>query len=310
MRKTFIDTLAELARHDKNIFLLTGDLGFSVFEGFAEEFKDQFINCGVMEQSMISIAAGLALSGKKPYVYSIIPFATMRPFEQIRNDICYQNLNVKIIGIGAGFAYGALGSTHYAIEDIAILRSLPNITILSPADAVETKALTLQSYQKPGPAYMRILKPEKNLVPVEITTVLSQPSVIQEGQDGVIITTGACLETGIAVVEKLKLQKLHLKLISMHTLKPVDEKALVALLAGQKNIFTLEEHRVSGGLGSIVAQVIMKHGLGATSLQSFGVDDSYEIITGHQEYLAAHYQLDTDSVYQKIIKSFNVRPTN
>ena len=128
MRKTFINTLTELARKDKDIMLLTGDLGFSVFEDFAKEFPGQFINCGIMEQSMVSIAAGLALCGKKPYVYSIIPFATMRPFEQIRNDICYQNLNVKIVGIGAGFAYGALASTHYAIEDVATLKSLPNIT--------------------------------------------------------------------------------------------------------------------------------------------------------------------------------------
>ena len=303
MRKTFIDTLTILARKDKNIFLLTGDLGFSVFEDFAKEFPERFINCGVMEQSMISIAAGLALEGKKPYVYSIIPFLTMRPFEQIRNDICYQNANVKIIGIGAGFAYGALGSTHYAIEDIAILKSLPNITILSPADSIETKALTLQLHQKPGPAYMRLLKPEKNLLPPGTTTVLSQPSVIQEGKDGVIITTGACLETGIAVVKKLKLQKLNLKLISMHTLKPIDEKMLVEQLKNQKKIFTLEEHRVSGGLGSIISQIITKNELGNISLQSFGVDDSYQPITGHQDYLEAHYHLDSDSVYEKIVKA-------
>src|SRR3989338_10163182 len=154
MRKTFINTLTELARKDKYIMLLTGDLGYSVFEDFAKEFPGRFINCGVMEQSMISIAAGLALSGKKPYVYSIIPFATMRPFEQIRNDICYQNLNVKIIGVGTGFAYGPLASTHYAIEDIAILKSLPNIAVLSPADSVETKALVLQSYEQKIPTYI------------------------------------------------------------------------------------------------------------------------------------------------------------
>lgn len=303
MRKTFINTLTELARKDKDIFLLTGDLGFSVFENFAKELPDQFINCGVMEQSMISIAAGLALNGKKPYVYSIIPFATMRPFEQIRNDICYQNANVKIIGIGAGFAYGAFGSTHYAIEDIAILKSLPNITILSPADDMETKAITLQLHQKLGPAYMRLLKPEKNLLPPGTVTVISKPSIIQEGKDGVIITTGACLETGIAVAKKLQLQKINLKLISMHTLKPIDEKMLVEQLMGQKRIFTLEEHRISGGLGSIISQIITKYNLNNASLQSFGVDDNYQPITGHQEYLAAHYGLDVDSVYKKIIKS-------
>ncbi len=303
MRKTFIDTLADIARQDKDIFLLTGDLGFSVFEDFQKEFPDRFINCGVMEQSMVSIAAGLALSGKKPYVYSIIPFATMRPFEQIRNDVCYQNLNVKIIGVGAGFAYGGLGSTHWAIEDIAILRSLPNITIMSPADATETKALTLQSYQKPGPAYIRLLKPEKHVVPEGVATVLSEPSVIQKGRDGVIITTGACLEIGIAVAQKMENHGKHLTVISLHTLKPIDQEKLVAELAGQEIIFTIEEHRISGGLGSIVAQLLASHSL-AIPLQSFGVDDSCEPITGHQDYLAAHYGIDTESIYKKILQHY------
>lgn len=304
MRKTFIDTLTKLARKDKDIFLLTGDLGFSVFENFAKEFPDRFINCGVMEQSMISIAAGLALSGKKPYVYSIIPFATMRPFEQIRNDICYQNLNVKIIGIGAGFAYGALGSTHYAIEDIAILKSLPNLTIISPADSTETKQLTLQSYKKTGPAYMRLLKPETVLIPPKVKTVLSKPSVIYDGKDGVVITMGAMLETGLHVLEKLKQKGYSLKLISMHTLKPIDQMLFVKEMKNQKQIFTIEEHRMSGGLASIVAQLLFKHNLNHATLKTFGVDDTHSGTTGHQHYLAQEQHLDADSIYKKIIKHY------
>ncbi len=304
MRKTFIDTLAKLARKDKDIFLLTGDLGFSVFEDFAKEFPDRFINCGVMEQSMISIAAGLALSKKKPYVYSIIPFATMRPFEQIRNDICYQNLNVKIIGIGAGFAYGALGFTHYAIEDIAILKSLPNMTIISPADSKETEQLTLQSYKKVGPTYMRLLKPETVLIGPHIKTILSKLSVIYNGKDGVIITTGAMLETGIHVLEKLKKAGYSLKLISMHTLKPVDEKSFAKEMRNQKHIFTIEEHRISGGLGSIVAELLFKYNLNSATLKTFGVDETYSGTTGHQHYLAQEHHLDVGSIYKDIIKHY------
>jgi len=301
VRKTFINTLTELARKDEDIMLLTGDLGFSVFEDFSKEFPDRFINCGVMEQSMMSIAAGLALSGKKPYVYSIIPFVTMRPFEQIRNDIAYQNANVKIIGVGTGFAYGPLGSTHYAIEDIAILRSLPNIAVISPADSVETKALILQTYKKTGPAYIRLLKPETVLVPPKVTTIISKPSVVSHGKDGAIITTGAQLETGIAVAKKLKEKGYHTKLISMHTLKPVDQKTFIGIIKNQKHIFTIEEHRLAGGLAGIVAELLFKIKGKIPRLQTFGVDDTYPGITGHQHYLASYHGLDTEKIYKKII---------
>lgn len=303
MRQTFIETLTELARKDKDILLITGDLGYSVFEKFATEFPKQYINCGVMEQAMMSIAAGLALSGKKPYVYSIIPFATMRPFEQIRNDVCYQNVNVKIVGIGAGFAYGALASTHYAIEDIAILRSLPNITVLSPADATETRELVLQTYQQPGPAYIRMTKPERNLVPVDIKTELTKPSIITQGNDAVIITTGEVLQLGLELVKKFKEQGKQLTLVSMHTLKPVNEKAFIEILKNQKQVFTIEEHRVAGGLASIVAEIIMKHNV-PVKLTTFGVDDTYPGITGHQEHLAAHHGLDIDNIYKKILQTY------
>lgn len=303
MRKTLIDTLTQLAKQDKHIVLITGDLGFSVFEDFAKAFPDQFINCGIMEQSMISIAAGLALAGKKPYVYSIIPFATMRPFEQIRNDICYQNLNVKIIGIGAGFAYGALGSTHYAIEDVSILRSLPNITIVSPSDSTETKSLLLQIYKKSGPAYMRINKPEKVLLPKKVKTILSKPSVVENGKDGVIITMGERLETGLEIVKKLKDESLHLKLISMHTLKPINEKAFIKEVRNYKYLYTIEEHRLAGGLASIVAEIICRHNLNHVIVKNFGVDETYPGITGHQPYLAKYHNIHTDYIYQKIIKS-------
>ncbi len=301
MRKTFIDTLTQLARQDTQIMLLTGDLGFSVFEDFAKEFPGRFINCGVMEQSMLSIAAGLALEGKKPYVYSIIPFATMRPFEQIRNDICYQNLNVKIVGVGAGFAYGAFGSTHYAIEDISILRPLPNITVISPADSIQTRELTLQSYKKPGPCYLRLLKPEVVLMPAKVKTILGKPSVIRNGNDGAIITTGACLQTGLAVADTMKESKKHLTVISLHTLSQINEPALVKAIKGQKHIFTIEEHRTIGGLGSLIAEQLLKHRLGG-KLTTLGIDDSYQKITGHQQYLAERHGLGKATIYKKILK--------
>ena len=139
MRTAFIKTVEELAENDERLYLITGDLGFSVLENFRDKFKERFLNVGVAEANMVGISAGLALSGKIPFTYSIIPFATMRCYEQIRDDVCYQNLNVKIIGVGGGFSYGELGVTHHSIEDISIMRSLPNMTVIAPGDPIEVK---------------------------------------------------------------------------------------------------------------------------------------------------------------------------
>ena len=157
-RTTFIQTLIELARKDERIFLLTPDMGYSVLEKFRDEFPDRFLNCGIAEQNTISLAAGLAASGKIVYVYSIIPFVTMRCFEQVRLDLAYNNTNVKLIGIGAGFTYGSAGTSHHAIEDIAIMRCIPNMTVLCPGDPIETRELIKRSYEMYGPTYIRLGK--------------------------------------------------------------------------------------------------------------------------------------------------------
>lgn len=305
MRKTFIETLINLAEIDKNIYLLTGDLGFSVFEGFAGRFPERFINCGVAEQNMMGVAAGLAMEGKKPYVYSIVPFVTMRCLEQIRNDICYQNLNVKIIGMGAGFSYGAADFTHYAIEDLSVLKSLPNLILLSPADLIETKELVLQSYFKKQPAYIRLGKSGRAIHNGSSKIIMGKPFVFRNGKNAnaVLITTGACLEIGINVAKKLENEGFSLKVISMHTIKPIDEKSLVKEMQGQKIIFTLEEHSVVGGLGSSVAEILLKNNIQNIAFEKLGVPSDYKNIVGGQSYLKKHYGIDEGSVYKKIISA-------
>lgn len=305
MRQTFIDTLTKLAEKDQNIYLLTGDLGFSFFENFAGKFPDRFINCGVAEQNMIGVAAGLVLSGKKVYVYSIIPFVTMRCFEQIRNDIAYQNLDVKIVGVGDGFSYGPLGSTHYAIEDIAILRALPNMTILCPADPTETKELTLESYKTKNPTYIRLGKGnKKTLYNSPPNIVIGKPSVFKIGKDGVIITTGDYLDIGINVAEKLEGKGYNFKLLSMHTLKPIDEKALIDEIKEQKLIFTLEEHGLIGGLSSTVGEILLKHGINNLVFKSIGISKIHKNVIGSQNYLRKYYKIDEDSIYKQMIECF------
>ncbi|TSC95182.1 MAG: transketolase [Parcubacteria group bacterium Licking1014_1] len=303
MKKEFIDTLIKLAEKDKNIYLLTGDLGFSFFEEFAKKFPQRFINCGVAEQNMMGVAAGLALGGKKVYVYSIIPFVTFRCLEQIRNDVCYQNLDVKIIGAGTGFSYGSHGATHFAIEDIAALRVLPNMTILSPADPTEMKQLVLQSYKIKSPTYIRFEKNTKDLHSHKDKITLGKPSVFKNGKDGLIITTGASLETGINVVKKLSDKKYNFKLISLHTLKPIDEKILVKEMANIKFIFTLEENRIIGGLGSAVGEILLRHNISNVTFKNMGISDKYSPVIGKQEYLRKYYKIDEDSVYKKILNA-------
>jgi len=306
MRRTFIETLIELAKKDKSIYLLTGDLGFSAFENFAQKFPERFINCGVAEQNMMGVAAGLALEGKKPYVYSIVPFATMRCLEQIRNDICYQNLDVKIIGMGAGFSYGTEDFTHHAIEDVSVLKSFPNLIILSPADLIETKKLMLQSYLKKQPAYIRLDKSNKILHNNESKIKIGAPFVFKEGKDAVLITTGACLETGINVAEKLENKGKSIKVISIHTIKPIDEKALVKELQGQKIVFTLEEHSVIGGLGSSVAEILLKNNIQNIIFKELGVPSDYKNIAGTRNYLKKRYGIDEAGVYKKIISALKL----
>jgi len=303
MRKEFIDALIKLAEGDKNIYLLTGDLGFSFFEEFAKKFPNRFINCGVAEQNMIGVAAGLALEGKKVYVYSIISFVVFRCFEQVRNDICYQNLDVKIIGAGAGFSYGTHGYTHYGLEDIAALRPLPNITILCPADPVEMENLVSQSYETKNPTYIRLDKNAEKIYNPNFKIVLSKPAVFKDGEDGVIISTGASLKTAINVAERLQKNGYNLKVISAHTIKPIDRRAWLKELKDIKSIFTIEENRLIGGLGDIIGSILSENNLKNVSLTKFGVADKYFSTIGKQDYLRELSGIDGESVYKIVLKN-------
>ena len=302
MRNAFVKTLTRLAEKDENIYLLTGDLGFSVFEDFAERFPKRFINCGVAEQNMIGVAAGLALSGKKVYVYSIVPFVTMRCFEQIRNDVCYQNLDVKLVGVGGGFSYGDLGATHYAIEDIAVLRSLPNMTVLCPADPLETEELILKSYQTKTPTYIRLDRTgEKILYNAKPELEIGKPSVLKEGEDGVIIATGPQVGFCLKALEKLKSLGYGFKLLSLHTLKPIDRESLLEEIKEIKKIFTIEEHNIIGGLGSAVAEILAESDWQG-SFKRIGVPDEYPSKIGSPEYLRQKYQLTPEKITEFILK--------
>ena len=292
MRTAFIDTLRELARIDDRIFLLTADMGYSVFETFRDEFPDRFLNTGIAEQNTIGIAAGLASRGKIVFVYSIIPFVTMRCFEQVRLDLAYNFMNVKLVGVGAGLTYGSLGSSHHALEDIAIMRSLPDMTVLCPGDPIETRELIKRSFEYEGPVYIRLGKNgEPKIHPDETRIEIGKSITVLEGNDLALITTSNMLETGKKWVEEWKQDGVNVSLISMPSLKPFDSSIVKNLIDKEIPIITLEEHSVIGGLGSIISQVIATTGK-PVKFQQIGINDKFSHVVGGHEFQRKKFMLD------------------
>lgn len=289
MRKTFINTLIDLARKDKDIVLITPDMGFSVLEPFFDEFPERAINCGIAEQNAVSIASGLALMGKKPYVYTIIPFLVERAFEQVKLDVAYMNTNVKLIGIGAGFTYGAAGATHHAIEDISLIRTLPNMTVCCPGDNNEAEQIIRKTVNNDKPMYIRIGRHNRGIFDNN-TIEIGKASIIEKGEDIAIISTSNMLPDAYDYCQKLKTEGRKPYLISMHTIKPLDKDIILELVNKGVEIQTMEEHSVIGGLGSAVAEVIAESGKGI-KFKRIGVPDEFSHYIGSQKYIKKQFGL-------------------
>lgn len=300
MRKAFIESLIKEARQNPDIFLITPDLGFSVLEPFAEEFPDRFLNVGIAEQNAVGIAAGLALSGKIVYVYSIIPFVTMRCFEQVRIDVAYMNVNVRLVGVGAGLSYGAAGATHHAIEDIAIMRALPNMTVCCPGDPLEVKGILQESVTYQGPMYIRLAKSgEPQIHRDEASIQIGKSIVIYEGDQFAIFVTSNMLEVGYKVANVFRDQGVECSLISFHTLKPFDHLKVAELIEKGVPIVTLEEHNIIGGLGSIVAEQIAESGKGL-KFKRIAIPDQYSHFVGSQKYIREKFGLNEPQIISTI----------
>src|SRR3989344_4708472 len=235
MRVAFVEEITKLAEKDKNVWLLTGDLGFSVFDDFQKKFPEQYLNVGVAEQDLISIAAGLAMSGKKVFAYSISTFMTMRPLEQIRNDLCYQDLPVYLIGGGSTFNYSTFGCTHFTLEDLGLMRILPNMAVAAPGDSLEVRALIRDVYKRNSPAYIRIAKKGEPVIhaPNDVIS-LGRASKICDGKDISVLVSGRQLANALTVVETLKKDNINCRLLSFHTIKPLDRRAIIKAAEGRK----------------------------------------------------------------------------
>ncbi len=301
MRSAFFRALTEMAEHDERVHLVVGDLGFGVVETFAKRFPKRFVNAGVAEQNMTGIAAGMALSGKIVFTYSIANFPILRCLEQVRNDVCYHNANVKIVAVGGGLAYGSLGATHHATEDLAILRSLPRMVVVAPGDPAETEEATHAIAAHNGPAYLRLGRAgEANVHEGQIDFQLGTAIQLGSGKDFTLISTGGLLETGLQVIAMLDRKGLCGRVLSMHTLKPLDETAVLAAARQTNAIFTLEEHSVVGGLGGAVSEFLAESGEMTMAFKRFGLPSAFSSIIGSQEYLRAQHGLSADRVAEGI----------
>lgn len=300
MRKSIIHEITERAKIDKSIVLLTGDLGYGCIEEFSNLFPDRYFNAGIAEQNMMSMAAGLAIEGKKVFVYSIGNFDSLRCIEQIRNDVCYMNLDVNIIAVGAGVEYGQLGFSHHATEDIACMRSLPNMMVFDVATVSEAVNVAKVMLNTSSPIYLRL---NKKGVDVNVKAPASlQPYLIKKGKDIAIFSTGAILSEALKASELLLKEGIDVAIYSCPAIKPLDSKSLMKKLSEYKEVFTLEEHTVLGGLGGVFAEVLAQNCGVKPNLTILGIRDCVSGLVGDRTFLRKEYKIDAVNIAKTIYK--------
>ena len=303
MRDSAVRKLIELAKQDKEICLVTGDLGFGVLKPYWETVPNQFMNVGIAEQNMTAVAAGMALEGKKVFTYSIGNFPTLRCLEQIRNDCAYHNANVNVICVGGGFVYGSLGMSHHATEDIAILRALPDVTVFCPGDVTEAEACIKAAVETDGTTYIRLGRGGEGKVLDSVDFKVGKAYRIRDAKafekKVALFSTGAILRDAIVACDMLESVGIGVEQYSFPTVKPIDEEAIKACVDKYDYIFTVEEHNIVGGFGSAVAEVIAEHG-GKARLVRFGINDVYCTKVGNQAYLREQYGISAEKVFERV----------
>lgn len=303
MRNAFIRCILECAQQDSNVELITGDLGFGVLQPFWEALPDQFLNVGIAEQNMTSIAAGMALEGKNVFTYSIGNFPTLRCIEQIRNDCAFHNANVKIICVGGGFVYGSLGMSHHATEDLAVMRALPNVQVFAPADALEAAAVAKAVAAENGTCYIRLGRGGEPMVRQHIDCfAIGKALPVLQGSTVAIFSTGDIYAEVARAVKYLALWGIHPTVYTFPTVKPLDEEVIKMCAGRHRLIVTVEEHNLSGGFGSAVAEVLASHPTNAALLR-IGIPDVYCTEVGDQHHLRRFHHLDGESIARRILEA-------
>ena len=296
MRDAFFAELAAAAARDERIWALTGDLGIGLFDEFERVAPGRHLNVGIAEQNLVGVAAGLAYAGKTPIAYSIAPFLTSRPHDQVRVDVALARANVKLVGVGGGVAYGTLGPTHHAIEDLALMRALPNMTVLTPADPSETRAATRAMLEHDGPVYLRLGKNgEPAALPEGTAFEIGRVVRVREGGDVAIISCGPMLTEALGAADLLAAGGVDAGVVHVGTIKPLDVEGVIEACAGRRTVVTVEEHTVLGGLGRAVAEALADAGCPAP-LRRVGLPDCFAKAVGSRDHLIRHYGLDAAAI--------------
>jgi transketolase len=309
MRNAFAAAITELAAKDGRVVLLSGDIGNRLFDKYKEKFPDRFFNCGVSEANMTSMAAGMALCGLRPFTYTITPFATTRALEQIRVDICYHNVPVTIVGTGSGLSYASLGPTHHSLEDVAMLRCLPNMKVICPADSAEVRGVLPAVLQQKSPAYIRLgKKGEPAVHATDPAFEIGRGIVVCEGTDVCFLGMGNAVIIAVEAAAKLRERGVSSSVVSFHTVKPLDDALLAAAMTRFKAVVIVEEHSVIGGLGSAVGEWIVARRLSAAKLLAFGTPDEFLSEAGDQQYARRQFGLTPEAIAGRVLEVVSQSP--
>ena len=302
MRNAFAAELKELATMDERIVLLSGDIGNRLFDHFKRECSGRFFNCGVAEANMTGMAAGMAMCGLRPITYTITTFNTYRCLEQIRLDVCYHNLSVTIVGVGAGLSYAGLGGTHQSLEDITMLRMLPNMTVICPGDAMEVRLALRAAVKHGGPVYIRLGKKNEPVVHKnEPSFVIGKGIIVHEGSDVCLLSTGNMLPVVMDAASQLQKHGISARVVSMHTVKPLDDELLKDVFANFEIVVAVEEHSLQGGFSSSIAEWTVDHQPLKGGLCRIGIADGFLHGCGNQENARHVTGLTCDQISEKIL---------
>jgi transketolase len=308
MREEALITVYELAKTDERVVFIGSDLGPGTLAKFKSEFPSRFFMEGIAEQHIIGMAAGLALEGFLPFVNTIATFLTRRCFEQIAVDMCLQRVPVRLLGYGGGVVYAPLGPTHQAIEDIALMRTLPNMTILAPCDAVEVQRLLPLTLNWPEPIYVRLSKGDEELIsPANHEYAIGRAVPMRDGDDIAIISTGVMTQRALRAAHMISDAGISAAVLHCHTVKPVDVESVIKCAAGKRLIITVEEHLRSGGLGTAVLEALADGGAPMPKIIRLGLPDSFASKYGTHESLLAEFQLEPTDIAGAILSHFRLQ---
>jgi transketolase len=302
IRDAFFNEVYKIAQEDKNVVFITADADAFALKEYKENLPNQFINVGCAEQNMVAVASGLALSGKTVFIYAIIPFITLRCYEQIKVNICSMNLPVHIIGVGAGFSFENDGATHHGTVDISVMKTLPELTIFNPSDPCSSMNAARLAYNLNSPSYIRLDKGEFNELNLCEEDIKNGFSVLKEGIDSTIISTGSIVHRCLSVAEKLSQKSINIGVINFYKIKPINFNQIFKYISKYKKIYCVEENCISGSLGTSLIEILNDNNI-SIHVERIAIPDVQTYLYGSRKWLHEFYKIDEDSIYHRILES-------